>query len=64
MSTVPTPFHTDMKILSWNVNDIRTRDEGLKTANPDFIRLIQAGDLICLQETKAPIKIAGFRCHN
>jgi exonuclease III len=54
----------DLKIMSWNIHDIRMKDEGLKSSLKDINDLLMANDLICLQETKEPVKIADFRCYN
>ena len=54
----------DLKILSWNIHDIRMKDEGLKTSLKDISELLIVNDIICLQETKQSVKIADFRCYN
>ena len=54
----------DLKFLSWNVHDIRTKDEGLKSSMDEFMEVLNKNDVFCLQETKEPVKIAGFRCFN
>ena len=48
-------------ILSWNINGIKDRDEGLKYKLEEIKSTIKNHDFICLQETKMAIKIAGFR---
>jgi exonuclease III len=40
------------------------KDEGLKSTLNDFRDLVKDTDVFCLQETKDPIKVAGFRCFN
>ena len=54
----------DLKIMSWNINDIKLKNEGSKSCNPDFIKVIEGTDIICFQETKEPIKILNYRCYN
>jgi exonuclease III len=54
----------ELKFVSWNIHDIRTSNEGLKSSMDDFTELLNKNDVFCLQETKEPVKIAGFRCFN
>ena len=54
----------DLKFLSWNVHDIRTKDDGLKSSMDEFMDVLNLNDVFCLQETKESVKIAGFRCFN
>ena len=42
----------DLNFLSWNVHDIRTKDEGLKSSLDEFTDVIGTNDVFCLQETK------------
>ena len=53
-----------LEILSWNIQSRNSRVEGNKCLQPDFLKLITSADLICLQETKKPIKIQNYRCYN
>lgn len=53
-----------LQLMTWNVHDIRLRDEGIKTNIPDFQNIINATDIVCLQETKEPVKISNYRCFN
>jgi exonuclease III len=54
----------DLKFLSWNIHDVRMKDEGLKSSMDEFLDILNENDVFCLQETKDPVKIAGFRCFN
>ena len=53
-----------LKIISWNIqssNDI----EGNKFKRQDFMKIINQGDILCLQEVRQVNKISGFRSkHN
>jgi len=40
------------------------KDEGPKSSMDDFMEVIKEKDVFCLQETKEPVKIAGYRCFN
>lgn len=51
-------------VMTWNIHDIQTRDEGPKTKLADYKATTKRADVVCLQETKQPIKIPGFRCFN
>ena len=53
-----------IKILSWNINDSRSCSEGPKIEDTDFIKILNDHDLICLQETKAPLTLPNFTCFN
>ena len=50
--------------ISWNIHDAQSRIEGNKIELPDFSSATSAAHFICLQETKRPIKISGYRCFN
>lgn len=54
----------DLKFLSWNIHDMRLKEEGLKSSLKEFMEILLQNDLICLQETKEPVKIADYRCYN
>ena len=49
-----------LKLISWNIHDIQTRDEGVKTNMSDYTTVAKGANFVCLQETKQPIKIKGY----
>ena len=53
-----------LKIMSWNIHDIKMKDEGLKSNHSDFLGRINNIDIMCLQETKELVKISKYRCYN
>ena len=54
----------NISLLSWNLNDAKMKNEGLKTKLADFTKIIDGNHIVCLQETKMAVKIADYRCHN
>ena len=58
--------HQDRSInlLSWNINDIKDKVLGLKTASLEFLAQLDGQDIFCLQETKEDVKIPLFKCYN
>ncbi len=52
-----------LKILSWNIHDA-SGIQGKKVEDTEFLRVINQGDIICLQETKEELKIPNYRCFN
>ena len=57
------PRH-ELKLLSWNVNDIRNQHEGCKTELQDFAQILSKHDIFCLQETKHVVSLPNYRCFN
>ena len=53
-----------ISLLSWNINDVKMKNEGLKTKSIDFAKALKGHHIIGLQETKKPVKVANYRCHN
>ena len=51
------------KILSWNIQSSNTIS-GYKFDDQNFCKIIEQFKLVCLQETRKTIKIAGFRSFN
>ena len=51
-----------LTITSWNIND-RIGDNHNKLDDPDFMKHLNS-DIICLQETKAAIKVNNFTVYN
>ena len=51
-------------LLSWNINDIRDKVLGPKTANQEFLAQLKDQQIFCLQETKEEVKIPLFKCYN
>lgn len=62
----PKPIYSPggIHVVTWNIHDIQSRDEGLKTNLADYKATTNGAALVCLQETKQPIKVPGFRCFN
>ena len=53
-----------LKIISWNIQSSNDT-EGSKFKREDFLKIIDQGDIICLQEVRQANKIPGFRSkHN
>ena len=57
------PRHS-LKLLSWNINHLRDKHEGMKTDIPEFRKLLTDHDIFCLQETKGTVNVSDFRCFN
>ena len=55
---------SNLTTLSWNINDSRSKIQGEKSDNKDFVNILAQHDVFCLQETKGDIKIPNFRCYN
>ena len=56
--------HHNLEILSWNIQDSQIKNEGGKTADTNFLKILHSAQIFCLQETKGEIKIADYRCYN
>ena len=52
----------NLSVTSWNIND-RMGDKHNKFDDPDFIKHLNS-DIICLQETKAAIKVDNCTVYN
>ena len=52
-----------LSILSWNIESRKTRVCN-KFSDPDFLSNIIGHDIIALQETKGPIKLANYKAFN
>lgn len=50
--------------VSWNIHDAHSRIEGNKLESSHFLSATSDAHFICLQETKRPVKMEGFRCFN
>lgn len=57
LSQVEPRFYT-MRIVTWNINGIRTFRSGIKKALDSL-----NADIICVQETKVTSKWLAYRCH-
>ena len=45
--------------MSWNIQD--SKGDGFdKFQNDDFMKILEKGNIICLQETKKQIKVEGY----
>ena len=55
---------SSLKILSWNIQSRNLKYEGNQFFIPEFQSLIAQNDIVCLQETKNPIKFENYRCFN
>ena len=55
-----------MSIISWNIQSVNSPNDAYpsKLLNPDFTQILGGGDIVCLQETKGPIKIPGYVFHD
>ena len=51
------------KIISWNIQSSNTVS-GLKFDDPHFCAVFESSPLICLQETRQPVKHPGYREFN
>ena len=50
--------------MSWNIHDIMSSTEGLKTEAEDFTKTTKSHDIFCLQETKREVVYPNYRCFN
>ena len=57
------PRHA-LKWLCWNINHQRDKYEGIKFEIPDVKKILCYHDIFCLQETKGPVTVNGFKCFN
>ena len=55
--------YTDISIISWNIQS-RNSTEGNKFLDNNFLSNIANFDIVCLQETKAPINLNNYRAFN
>ena len=50
-------------LMSWNIQD--SKGDGFdKFQNDDFMKILEKGNIICLQETKKQIKVEGYISYN
>ena len=54
----------ELRVLSWNIHDQRSRADGTKSDNPEFLRILEDHHIFCLQETKGEILIPNYKCFN
>ena len=57
-------FTTLTNIISWNIQSSNCVAIGPKFDDPDFCKIFNDSQLICLQEIRQPITHPGFRVHN
>lgn len=43
---------------------MKIKGEGKKSTHEDFLKNINGMDVVCLQETKGPVKVANYKCYN
>ena len=48
---------SNLKIMSWNINDSADSVYGPKPLNREFTAILESCDIFCLQETKWEVKI-------
>ena len=53
-----------LRIISWNIHDSSDKILGSKFTDKTFKTIIAQADIFCLQETKASVKIPGYKCYN
>ena len=58
-----TKHRNQLSLLSWNIRD-HIDDHVNKFEISDFLKHIQNSDIICLQETKGPIKLENYLVYN
>ena len=54
----------ELTILSWNIHDSMTKDEGPKSEDTDFAQILNKATVFCLQETKQQFFLPNFKCFN
>ena len=54
----------ELRVLSWNIHDQKSRADGTKSDNPEFLRILEDHHIFCLQETKGEILIPNYKCFN
>ena len=55
--------HT-LSILSWNIQSHSSKEFGNKFLDREFLKNLYDSDIVCLQETKGPIKLANYAAFN
>ena len=55
---------TPINMLSWNIQSSKTLEGNPKASDPEFLRVISEFDIVCLQETREPLKLANYVCFN
>ena len=53
-------MHHLQSVVSWNISNINGLT-GLKTDDPDFVKIVNNHTIICLQETNNEVSISGYR---
>ena len=53
-----------IRILSWNIHDIKSKTEDLKTENLEFKNMISNHLVFALQETKRKVNVPDYMCFN
>ena len=59
-----TTIFKDLPVLSWNIHDVRSKTEGLKTDDGEFVDTLLKSTIFCLQETKQEIFLPNYKCFN
>ena len=54
----------DLPVISWNIHDTMSRQEGPKHEDPDFIKILNKSSIFCLQETKQEFYLQNYKCFN
>ena len=49
--------------MSWNIHD-RMENKIDKLNSPGFVKIIEKANIICLQETKGPLKLTNYHAYN
>ena len=61
---LPPKTYQRIGVVTWNIHDIYSKTEGLKTEDEDFLKIISSHLIFCLQETKRKVTLPDFRCFN
>ena len=56
----PLPLLSDLEVLSWNIQASNNR-VGCKFDDPEFMKIFEKGNIICLQEVRQDVKIPGYQ---
>ena len=56
-------LNNKLSIMSWNIHD-RIENKVDKFKNPEFTKILEKSQIICLQETKGPIKLPNYQAFN
>ena len=55
---------SELRIMSWNINDMRDKLHGDKLNVSDFVEVLLGSTIFGLQETKKEVTLVNYRCHN